>query len=504
MSPGTIIRARLRAALGGAEAELLLADQLTEHGAGIAAVRHIAAAAQDGLPEAQGRLGVCYLHGLGVPKSLTEARHWLDRAAEAGDPSAQTQLASLALRGLSGPYARGAFQDLAANDAAEPDHLLAADLARRAANAGSAEAKGLLAFILRLVPSIATTADDADALYQESAEAGWPLGQLGHAITLLGQAAPETMEEARDLLSAAAAAGLSTADFLLGAMAEAGVGGARDQDSAVTHYRIAAEHGHTGAKTRLGLALLAGRGPQRSLVEAETWLRRAAQDGDAVAAAVLGDFHANPERDPANLEEAAHWYRRAAELGHPGAARILALAISAGAEGEPDPREVVAWLETAIERGDKAAWPELGGLIASSTLPPELLPMLHGWLQRMIKENHPDAGYYVGVCVNCGIGTPADETLARRYYLWAAGEGVLEGMVAAAEMLWNGRGGPADPDLARALFEYAARRHHPGASFALGVMAGNDRDGAAVHYRRAAALGNTAARTMLARELEMA
>ena len=51
----------------------------------------------------------------------------------------------------------------------------------------------------------------------------------------------------------------------------------------------------------------------------------------------------------------------------------------------------------------------------------------------------------LAICVNCGIGTPADERLARRYYLWAAGEGVIEAMVAAAEMLLNGRGGRADP-----------------------------------------------------------
>jgi TPR repeat protein len=497
MYPGTSIRARFRAAIRGTRSEFRLAYQMPEHGSGIAAVRRIAAAAHDGSPAAQTRLGLCYLHGEGVPANLAEARHWLERAAEAGDAKAQTELAALALNGVAGPYERGPFAVSRPDLSADTDHRIAADLARRAANSGSAEGKALLAFILRLSPDLAETTNEADALYQESADAGWPLGKLGHAITLLQRGVPGTMREAHDLLTAAAGSGLPTAHYLLGAIAEAGIGVTSDLARAAMHYREAAEHGHTGAKCRLGLALLAGRGTDRNLTEAETWLRRAGNDGDVVAAAVLGDFHASADRNPANLDEAVHWYRRAAELGHPGSAHVLARVIAAGGEGKPDSREIADWLKKAIERGDDAAWPDLGSLIASASLPADQLPGLHGWLQRMIREDHPHAGYWVGICVNCGIGTPADAVLARRYYLWAAGEGVLEGMVAAAEMLWNGRGGPADPELARALFQYAERRGHAGSSYALGVIAGIDRERALVHFRRAAALGHAKARDLV-------
>jgi hypothetical protein len=496
MSAATI-HARLRAVSGGPEARLLLADRLAEHGDGIKAVRHIAVAAKDGLAQAQAKLGVCYLRGLGVPACLAEARYWLEQAADGGDASAQTELASLALSGVSGPYRRAAAfpePDIRSG----PDYPLAAGLARRAAHAGSPEAKALLAAILRLAPWSAEDGDDAVALNREAAQAGWPMGQLGHAMTMLQEGTDASTRVANGLLSAAAASGLPTAHFLFAAMAETGTGMLPDMAVAVTHYRAAAEAGHNGAKTRLGLALLTGRGTRRNLVEAETWLRRAANHGDALAAATLGDFHASPERDPANLEEAAHWYRLAAEHDYPGAARQLARIIATGAEGQPDPTEIATWLETAIERGDTAAWPELGGVIASASLPPAQLPALHDWLQRMIREDRPEAGFYVGVCVNNGIGTPTDAKLARRYYLWAAGEGVLEGMVAAGEMLLNGRGGKADPDLARALFQYAGKRGHAGAVFALGVMAGNDRDGAMMHFRRAAALGHQKARIMTA------
>ena len=501
MAPRTNIKARILAASRRPEARLRLADRLAGHGDGSKAVRHIAAAARHGLPEAQTRLGLCYLRGLGVPANMTEARYWLECAAEAGDATAQTELASLALHGVSGPYQRSMFpaRDIAV--ATEPNYHLAADLARRAADAGSNEARALLAFILRAVPSIAQTPGEADALYRQSCQAGTPLGKLGHAMTLLREGVPDTMREAHELLSAAAAAGFPTAHYLLGAMEEAGMNGTQDLQAAVAHYRIAAERGDTSAKSRLGLALLAGRGTERNLTEAETWLRRAANENDATAAAVLGDFHASPERQPANRQEAAYWYRRAAELGHAAAARVLAHAILAGAEGKPDPGEIAVWLQAAIERGERSAWPDLGGLITSASLPPDQLPMLHGWLQRMMRTDRPDAGYYVGVCVNCGIGTPADEPLARSYYLWAAGEGVIEAMVAAGEMLLNGLGGPVDPDLARDLFEYAAEHDHVGAIFAMGVIATDNRERAMSHFRRAAALGHPKAKLMVAGEM---
>ena len=496
----TALRARLLAALGQPEALLSrAAHRAGNDRTGIAAVRHIAAAARAGLPEAQAKLGLCYLHGQGVPLSETEARHWLERAARGGDMGARTALASMALRGLSGPYERGPFARPAST---EPDNRRAAELARQAAEGGSAEARALLAFLLRTDPSLAGAPEEANALYQASAEAGWPLGQLGHAMTRLGENTPGSLREAQELLRAAAGAGLPTAHFLLGAMIEAGACAAPDPAGATDQYRQGAEHGHTGSKTRLGLALLTGRGTERNPVEAETWLRRAAHDGDKTAAALLGDFHANPEHP--NRAEAARWYRRAAELGHAGSAHALARAIIAGAEGPPDPRDILHWLQTAIALGAHAAWSDLGGLILAGCLAEDHLPPLHFWLRDRVRQNHPEAGFQLGLCLNAGLGAPPDEAQARHWYLWAASLGLIGAMAAAAEMLLNGRGGPTDPGLARGLFAHAAARGHAGAAYALGVMAGNDPDAALLHFRRAAALGHPKAMALTGTEAAMA
>ena len=500
MSAAGLLRARLLATLGRPEALLALADRLEEKGAGIAAVRQVATAARSGLPDAQARLGLCYLAGKGVPASESEARHWLLQAAAAGNATAQTALASLALRGIGGPCERGSsergpFQKR--DETGEPDPALAAAYARQGAKGGSAEAQALLACVLEGNAGLEREPGEVAALYRASAAAGWPLGHLGHARMLMETGTVEALAEALIHLRAAAVSGLPTACFLLGILLEAGASGEPDAAGAVVHYRAGAQHGHTGAKTRLGLALLTGRGTALNVVEGETWLRRAALDGDPLAAAVLGDFHACADPAAQGREEAARWYRRAAEGGHAGAAHALARAIAAGAEGRPDPGEAAVWLRAAITGGNAAAWPEFGGLLLSRAIPAMGLPATLSWLADTMRGGQGEAAYYLGVCANCGIGMETDEALARRHYLHAASLGFLEGMVAAGEMLVNGRGGATDPGLAAALFRHAARHDHPGAVYALGVLAGTNAGEAMAWFQRAAALGHPAARVLM-------
>lgn len=103
MSPTKRLLIWLQALFGRPGALVLEGDRLVAHGAAWSAFPRFARAARRGLPEAQRRVGESYLSGQGVPASLAEALRWLNRAAEAGDASAQTQLASLALQGARAP-----------------------------------------------------------------------------------------------------------------------------------------------------------------------------------------------------------------------------------------------------------------------------------------------------------------------------------------------------------------------------------------------------------------
>src|SRR3984885_5809441 len=88
------------------------------------------------LPEAEFRVGRCYLEGAGVPPSRADGVRWVERAATKGYVEAQALLATLCLHGM-GP----GFADVGANSGAglfggqtlaEPDYPNAAKWSRRA------------------------------------------------------------------------------------------------------------------------------------------------------------------------------------------------------------------------------------------------------------------------------------------------------------------------------------------------------------------------------------
>ena len=172
---------RVRATLGGPAALYAVASGFAERGAHTRAFPLFVEAAQSGLPQAEHRLGRCYLQGLGVPPSLGEALRWFRRAAEAGDPAAQTQLAELALQGIGDEPPSGLFDDPSpASGYDRAEHWC-----REAVAGGSEEAKALLAFILTDGPVERRDPVAADRLYREAAEAGGSRGQLGLALTKL-------------------------------------------------------------------------------------------------------------------------------------------------------------------------------------------------------------------------------------------------------------------------------------------------------------------------------
>lgn len=141
---------RLRALLGSSKARFALGEALASHDSHAAAFPFFARAAAAGLRQAQYRLGRSYLLGLGVPPSIGEALRWLRRSAEAGETAAQTQLAALALQGVSDDGAAGLFHD--GSQEAVSDYETAERWCRKAVAAGSAEAKVLLGFILTAGP----------------------------------------------------------------------------------------------------------------------------------------------------------------------------------------------------------------------------------------------------------------------------------------------------------------------------------------------------------------
>ncbi|WP_428485136.1 tetratricopeptide repeat protein [Rhodopila sp.] len=429
---------RSLAFLGRPAARFAYGDALASRNDHWAAFPQFARAARAGLRQAQFRLGECYLVGLGVPASSQEAIRWLTKAAEAGETAAQTQLASLALQGITDRNANG-LSALAPAHGTAPDYHRAEHWSRTAAAAGSAEAKALLAFILIAGPDDLRDHVAGDACYRESADAGWSRGQLGRAMILLCEGTLAAAVEAQTLLRAAAKADVAVAYFLVGAVAESGAAGLVDFPAALAAYKAAAELGHAPGQLRYGLALLAGRGGPTDEFTAETWLRRAALAGQVHAAAAIGDLYVREGDLPPNHAEAALWFHRAAEAGHAGSARMLGRFHLHGTGVRRDIQEAVHWLRLAIERGDDHARADMAQLALTGQVGEADQRDTAVWFGRLAETGIPAAQFNLGLCLAQGIGVERDDAAALAWFD-AAAEAVPAARFWSDRMLAEGRG----------------------------------------------------------------
>jgi uncharacterized protein len=399
---------RMLAIVGTPSAVFARAETLAGRELHAPAFALFAQAANAGLPHAQYRLGRCYLLGLGVPLSVGEGLRWLRRAAEAGEVAAQTQIGALALQGVTDREAVGLF----APACQEPDFERAEYWCRKAAAAGSEEAKALLAFVLTAGPEERRDLAAAAILYREAAAAGGSSGQLGSAMTLLRDGTPESAVQAAKLLRSAAADGAAVAHHLLGVLAESGLTGSVDFPAAAASYKEAAVLGLAAAQVRYGFALLHGRGVERDVFNAETWLRRAALAGDAQAAAVVGYLYARDGDLPANYAEAAMWLRRAAEAGHVGAARTLGRMLMLGTGIAKDVSEAARWLHLAAGNGDATARADLILLTLTRQVGEDMRQVVAGWLREAAAAGDPGAQFDLALCLAQGIGAEQDNLAA--------------------------------------------------------------------------------------------
>jgi TPR repeat protein len=407
------------ALLGQRRASLAYGNALARRDDHVSAVAQFARAARAGLREAQYQLGRCYLNGQGVPPSLPNALCWLTRAAEAGEPAAQAELASLALRGVTAQGFVPLF-DGSRTQTGQPDFHHAAYWGRRAAAGGSAEAKALLGLILTAGPAALRDVPAGEAYYRASADAGSVLGQFGLAIKLLERGDREAARQALPLLQKAGSAGVPMAHYVLGLLTEAAPHGRADLQAATAAYKASAELGFAPAQLRYGLALLAGRGTPVDSFAAETWLRKAAMAGEAEAAAAVGDLYAKPGDVPPNYAEAAIWYGRAAEAGHAASARMLGRFYLYGHGHFPDIPEAVRWLRRAIQGGDEPAYDDMARLALTRRVSQADQQACLSWFQRQAEAGVPAAQYNLGVCLAEGIGTERDDAAAMRWFTAAA------------------------------------------------------------------------------------
>jgi hypothetical protein len=210
--------------LASPEAALRRAVRLSDLGRVSEAFPLLTRSAKAGIADAEYRVACCYLEGTGVPASRIEGARWLQRAAGHGHIEAQTLLGGLCVHGLAGDLSDNRPERLFAEEGAgEPDFASALKWALPAAEAGSAKAQAVLAYVLTCGPEEMHDLEEAHRWYQRSAAAGCPEGCLGYALSL----APRTQDEAgrhevAENLRQAAEAELPTAIYLLAVLTEQG------------------------------------------------------------------------------------------------------------------------------------------------------------------------------------------------------------------------------------------------------------------------------------------
>ncbi|UPG74492.1 sel1 repeat family protein (plasmid) [Roseomonas gilardii subsp. gilardii] len=209
--------------------------------------------ARAGDAEAQAGIGLCFLHGLGIPADPPLAEKWLSLAAAGGHAKARRELAELFRHGAEG---------------------VEADPGR------------------------------ATQLYRAAAEGGDPVAQDVWSLMLLeGQeGVPVDIAEARRWALAAAGAGIAPAMTRLGMLYHNAQGVERDVAEAARWWHGAALRGDADGQAMFGAALHLGAGVAPDPVAAMAWLLRATRGGSALARPFLSAVRA--ALTPAQLSQA--------------------------------------------------------------------------------------------------------------------------------------------------------------------------------------------------------
>ena len=216
-------------------------------------------AAEGGDASAQYNLALMYDRGEGVPQDHKEAVRWLNKAADRNLVPAILDLGEVFLR--------------------PPNSTIAADVAKaveyyeKAANLGNPLAQSILGTIFAKGLQGKMDYEQSVKWFRMAADQGDPDGEVGLGVSYaMGHGVPVDYEEARRLITAAAGQGNVEAQYDLAVMSEEGNGAPPDRDMAAHYYELAAQRGMAKAQYRHGLLLAKSSASRSNRIAAYKWL----------------------------------------------------------------------------------------------------------------------------------------------------------------------------------------------------------------------------------------
>src|SRR6266568_4988506 len=270
-------------------------------------VETIKAAAERGDPRQQCLLGLIYsLSKRSGAQDYAKAVYWFRKAAEQGLAEAQYRL------GFFYSWGEGV-----AKDAAE-----AVKWYRKAAEQGNAEAQDKLGFRYAVGEGVPKDAAEAARWYRKAAEQGYANAQynLGNCY-YDGEGVAKDQSESVKWMLKAAEQGLRLGQYNLGLCYHAGKGVAQDYTESVKWMRKAAEQGYAHAQYNLGYGYYHGEGVAKDYTEAVKWYRKAAEQGFADAQSELGFCYRYGEGAGKDYVQAYKWFNLSAGQGNENASK---------------------------------------------------------------------------------------------------------------------------------------------------------------------------------------
>ena len=242
---------------------------------------------------AMAELGRRYARGIGVTRSLAEAQKLYIQSAEAGDMTAQNELAGAYDYGLLGAVV----------------HEKAVYWYRKAADQGFAPAQFNLAVAYEHGMGITTDFKESHKWYLKAAEQNLPAAQNALAKQFdAGRGVAKNSEKALELYEKAAENNFPEAQYNLAVSYSLGDAGQKNQEKALQLYQQAAKSGYGGAQNNLGVCYLFGEGIDIDYSKAYYWFDLAAKQGIPDAIFNLAQMYENGAYIQKSLVKAYAYY----------------------------------------------------------------------------------------------------------------------------------------------------------------------------------------------------
>src|SRR5271157_4947326 len=359
----------------------------------------------------------------------------------------------------------------------------AAELYRKAADMGNAEAQTRLAEALFDGRGVARDPAGSRAWLEKAARQGNARAECDLGVMLTsGLDIAQDRANGLRYLQAAARLGDGYAEDYLGQLAESGLTGDPSSSEAYMHYLKASEMGSAWGAYNVARMHERGIGVYKDPSEALRWYMKVASmqgpdlpdqwsDLRSEAGAItgvnfrIGDMYADGNGVPKDTSEAEKWYQRGVDMASAGAragwltADVYLANAYLQSKGVPlDYGEAMYRMKDAAEHGNRQAQVNLGSMYRDGQGTSQNYGEAMYWYRKAADRGSAVAEWMIGRLYFDGKGVTRDFTEAATWFRKADGEGLPVAQWELGMMYYHGYGVSKDLATARAWLQKAAAR----------------------------------------------